>query len=191
MDVPPINWNEVPEVLSKEQFRRLCHISKSTALFLLKSGKVPCSDSGKKTRCYRILKSDVLAYLEDRECWPESYKATKNWYVTNRIHAPKKTAPVIREDLHEYYGFLLQHKPDVLTGKDVSHICGYNKTTVTRWCQKGILKHFRIKGENMIPKSYLIDFFCSPPFRTIKRKSSWHLKVLGEYENWKYSNKRV
>ena len=47
MDVFPVNWDSVPEVMNKEQFFRICHISKSTALHLLKSGKVPCEWSGK------------------------------------------------------------------------------------------------------------------------------------------------
>ena len=63
MDVIPDNWDSVPEVMNKEQFFRICHISKSTALHLLKSGKVPCEWSGKKTRCYKIRKEDVKAYV--------------------------------------------------------------------------------------------------------------------------------
>ena len=63
MDVFPVNWDSVPEVMNKEQFFRICHISKSTALHLLKSGKVPCEWSGKKTRCYKIRKEDVCLIL--------------------------------------------------------------------------------------------------------------------------------
>ena len=125
MGVPPINWNEVPDVITKEQFRRLCHISKSTARFLLKSGKVPCSNSGKKTRCYRILKSDVIAFIEDRERWPESYKASRNWYATNGKCAKEKETPIIREDLHEYYVYLLRNQPDVLATDVVCETIGY------------------------------------------------------------------
>jgi hypothetical protein len=138
----------------------------------------------------RILKSDVLAYLEDRERCPEFYKASRDWYATNG-KCLQKQAPVIREDLHEYYGYLLRNEPDVLSSDVVSEVSGYSKTAVNRWCQNGLLKHFRIKGQNMIPKAYLIDFFCSTPFRTITRKSPWHIKALGEYEKWKYSNKRA
>ena len=66
--------------MNKEQFFRICHISKSTALHLLKSGKVPCEWSGKKTRCYKIRKEDVKAYLEERAIFPELYSAPKGWY---------------------------------------------------------------------------------------------------------------
>lgn len=57
----PIDWDSVPEVMNKGQFYRLCHISKSTTLHLLKSGKVPCQWTG-----VAIKKEDVRAYLEER-----------------------------------------------------------------------------------------------------------------------------
>ena len=67
----PINWDEVLDIITKEQFYRNCHIGKSTALFLLKSGAVPCEYSGKKTRCYKIKKSDVQKYLKSKGKFPE------------------------------------------------------------------------------------------------------------------------
>ena len=48
MDVFPVNWDSVPEVMNKEQFFRICHISKSTALHLRKSGKCPASGRVRK-----------------------------------------------------------------------------------------------------------------------------------------------
>ena len=61
-----INWDAVPDVITKDQLYRICHISKSTALYLLQSGKIPCEYTGRKTRCYKIKKEDVIAYLENR-----------------------------------------------------------------------------------------------------------------------------
>lgn len=66
-----VNWDSVPDVLTKDQFYQLCHISKSTALYLLRSGKVPCEWTGKKTRCYKIKKEEVKTYLEKRGVFPE------------------------------------------------------------------------------------------------------------------------
>lgn len=76
----PINWNEVPDVITKEQFYRICHISKSTALYLLKSGAVPCEYSGKKTLCYKIKKDGVKKYLESKGKFPEYYATPKGWH---------------------------------------------------------------------------------------------------------------
>ena len=89
----PIDWDSVSDVLNKEQFYRLCHISKSTALHLLKSGKVPCGWSGKKTRCYKIKKEDVKAYLEERAIFPELYSAPRGWYGTHYVSAFPKNRP--------------------------------------------------------------------------------------------------
>lgn len=72
-----INWDAVPDVITKDQLYRICHISKSTALYLLQSGKIPCEYTGRKTRCYKIKKEDVITYLENRKVFPESYSAPR------------------------------------------------------------------------------------------------------------------
>ena len=142
----PIDWDSVPDVMNKDQFYRLCHISKSTALHLLKSGKVPCEWTGKKTRCYKIKKEDVL------------------------------------RQMHDYYAKLLGKYKDVVTVQDVVALTGYAKTTVNNWCNRGELKSFR-KGQLFyIPKIFLIDFFCSLTFRSITRKSLWHIQTLNDFQ---------
>ena len=164
MDVFPVNWDSVPEVMNKEQFFRICHISKSTALHLLKSGKVPCEWSGKKTRCYKIRKEDVKAYLEERAIFPELYSAPKGWYGTHYVARLSKELP-----------------EDVVTVKDVVALTGYTLTTVHNWCSRGSLKAFQKGLKFCIPKIFLVDFFCSLTFRSITRKSLWHIQTLNEF----------
>lgn len=94
-------------VITMEQLYRLCHIGKKTARYLLKSGKIPCKYSGKKTRCYKILKKDVMEYLSDREKFPEFYKAVDGWYTKNaNVRLMPPALPEIRDNLHEYYAYL-------------------------------------------------------------------------------------
>ena len=139
--------------MNKDQFYRLCHISKSTALHLLKSGKVPCEWTGKKTRCYKIKKEDVL------------------------------------QQMHDYYAKLLSKYKDVVTVQDVVALTGYAKTTANNWCNRGQLKSFR-KGQLFyIPKTFLIDFFCSLTFRSITRKSLWHIQTLNDFQRKMKHNK--
>lgn len=83
--------------------------------------------------------------------------------------------------MHGYYQGLLSKYPDVLTANDVVKLTGYVKTSVNNWCRKGCLKSFKRNGINYIPKVYLIEFFCSPYFRTIVRKSNWHIYILKEF----------
>lgn len=80
MKINDIDWSKVPDILAKEQVRLLCHCSKRTALYYLKSGKLPCIYSGKKTRCYKIRKEDLMAFIEDRENHPEFYAVPEGWY---------------------------------------------------------------------------------------------------------------
>jgi len=64
---------EIPSYISKEQFYKLCHISKATARKLLESGLVPAIDTHKPTKRYLIAQSDVERYLQERELFPEKY----------------------------------------------------------------------------------------------------------------------
>lgn len=78
-----INWDLIPEIITKDQLYKICHISKSTAQYLLRNGKIPCEYNGKKTRCYKIKKEDVIQYLENRKVFPECYSAPAGWYKGN------------------------------------------------------------------------------------------------------------
>ena len=180
----PINWNEVPDVITKEQFYRICHISKSTALYLLKSGAVPCEYSGKKTRCYKIKKDDVKKYLESKGKFPEYYATPKGWHRGYRkISLPSEMSDATLKLLHEYYADLLSDYKDVIPSQEVVKLTGYAKTTINNWCGKGRLKHFIKNNTYYIPKVFLIEFFCSPYFRSIVRKTSWHIQTINEFHH--------
>ena len=155
MDVFPVNWDSVPEVMNKEQFFRICHISKSTALHLLKSGKVPCEWSGKKTRCYKIRKEDVKAYLEERAIFPELYSAPKGWYGTHYVARLSKELPedTLRQ-MHGYYEKLLRKYPDVVTVKDVVTLTGYTLTTVHKLVQPWVTESLPKGTEVLYPENF-------------------------------------
>lgn len=177
MNDTAINWDEIPDIITKDQLYRICHISKSTARYLLQSGKIPCYYTGKQTRCYQIKKEDVIAYLEDRKVFPEAYAAPKGWYkgyyeIKLEIHLP----PEVLEDMHAYYAELFSQYKDVLTAIEVCKLTGYSKTAVNNWCAGGQLKSFKRSNVNHIPKRYLIEFFCSPYCRSVTRKSDWHIR---------------
>ena len=62
---------DYPPIISKDQLYRICHISKRKATWLLENGIIPCEDSGKKTRRFKIRIIDVIQYLETLENSPE------------------------------------------------------------------------------------------------------------------------
>ena len=180
------NWDAVPDVITKDQLYRICHISKSTARYLLQSGKIPCYYTGKQTRCYQIKKEDVIAYLENRKVFPESYSAPAGWYKGDyTVQMEEQVPPIVREHLRLYYTELLSGYPDVLTTQEVSKITGYGKTAINNWCNQGHIKSLRKNNVNHIPKVYLVEFFCSTYFRTITRKSDWHIWTLKRFPAWR------
>jgi hypothetical protein len=140
-----------PMTMSKDQFYQIAHISKATALFLLKNGLVLCVDSGKKTRRYTIQTDDVIEYLKDRDAHPDSYKAIRGWYSgtsgkkepSNEYIAPK-LSPDQQKLLVQYLSRLMKSYDDLLTVKQLTGFSGYNTTTIINWCNKN-LKHFNMK----------------------------------------------
>ena len=66
---------QYPEVVSKDQMYKICHISKRKATWLLENGVIPCQDSGKKTRRFQIRTIDIVRYLAKRTATPRSFNS--------------------------------------------------------------------------------------------------------------------
>ena len=185
MNENAINQDSIPDIITKDQLYQISHISKSTVLYLLRSGKIPCEYTGKKTRCYKIKKAIVITYLEKRKVFPESYSAPAGWYKGNYTVKMKTEVPEqVLENMKLYNTELFAQYADVLTTTEISKVIGYGTTSINNWCNKGHLKAFKRNNVNHIPKVYLIEFFCSKYFRTITRTSDWHIRELREFTRW-------
>ena len=181
---------QYPEHMTKEQMYQVCHISKKTCLFLLQSGLVPCLDSGKKTRRFKIETADVIRYLEDRELHPDRYKPPDGFYKRKRVKGKSRrkrrrkpgtgtpspsVAAVDPHVMREFYKVELEIYPDdVLTTNQISEFTGYSHSSVVRWCNKQYLQNFYIRHCFYVPKEYLLDFFVSRHFINISVKSELH-----------------
>lgn len=175
---------QYPQFMTKDQMYRVCHISKKTCLFLLESGLVPCLDSGKKTRRFKIKTANVIRYLEDRELHPDKYKPPDGFYKKERksqaIEDPKQTpditaAAVDPGVMREFYEAELMLCPeDVLTTDLISKFTGYSLSSVVRWCNKQYLQSFYINHRFYVPKEYFLDFLTSRYFINISVKSRLH-----------------
>lgn len=182
---------EYPEYISKDQFYRLAHISKSTALYLLRSGLVPCEDSGKKTRRYKLHMDDVIFYLMDREVHPYKYSVPAEWRQS-RAGNSKKHVTADREQLEaltdveriefcRYIRCELIDFDDLLTIAEAAKFTGYSASTVNRWRTEGGLKSLFASGKNLVPKECLAVFFCSPYCCNIAKKSMKHKRLIRTY----------
>jgi hypothetical protein len=167
---------EYPEIITKDQFYRICKISKKTAMHLLDNGLVPCIDSGKKTRKYKIKMTDVIKYFEERDIDPDKFSAPIGWYKKDynpdeKIPKTKSLTKKLKEKLRAQYNKKMRAYPDVLTTKNVAVITGYNRNSVSKWCTKGLLKSLHMGNQYLIPNTYLLEFMLEPDFRGIKEKS--------------------
>ena len=145
------------DYVSKEEFYKLCHISKKTAYKLIKSGRVKAIKRNCATRhCYEIPINEIERLESIR-------------YYINKL----------REDeiskVKEYYFEKLRSYPDVITSEDVQAITGYVKETVRRWIQSGKLVATVYKSKYIITKNDFLNFVTSPSYVGITRKSQVHL----------------
>ena len=70
---------------------------------------------------------------------------------------------------------------DVMAINEIVALAGYYKTIVNKWCCENRMSHFAHHCINYIPKAHLIDFFCSEEFRTVSRKTKWHIRTLRDF----------
>ena len=145
------------DFVSKEEFYKLCRISKKTAYNLIKSGRIKAIKRNcGSLHCYEIPISEI-----------ERLESVR--YYLNKL----------REDeiskVKEYYSEKLQSYPDIITSEDVQTITGYVKETVRRWIQSGKLVATVYKSKYIITKNDFLDFVTSPSYVGITRKSQEHL----------------
>ena len=88
-----------PDPMGRTDFRKACRIGTRTSIYLLQIGLVPCENTGKQTRCYKIAKADVADYLRRRAADPARYTPPSGWYKNYPNHKPPENALVRRLDL--------------------------------------------------------------------------------------------
>ena len=174
-----------PPVITKDQFYRICNVSKKTAAHLLDNGLVPCINSGKKTRKYKIKLEDVIVYLETREADPGQFAAPYGWYKAKMKPGAKRlvlSKENIRKIKH-YFKNLLSVYPDVLSVNQVSDVTGYSTTTILKWINKGSLKSFHMGNRYVVPKICLMEFLSSPVFMQTLVHSKYEKERLIKFLN--------
>lgn len=172
-----IDWNSIPDTISKDMFCKICHISKRTATKYLGT-VIPCSDNGKKTHRYTITKAELIAFLER---YPERHNISPLSPVIRCSKTAFSSMPLsdhARNVMKEYYSKFLHSEKEILRVSDICRITGYGKTTVNTWFLSGNLRYVVILGAKHTAKEILIDFMSSDDFDKIFRKSDWHLRQI-------------
>ena len=138
-----ILFSEGKTELCLDKARRMLHISKRKCAALLRDGVLPRTSTGKKTRQYRILRSDVEALMKTPAF---NIKATKS--------------PVLPEKYRARLEDLWYDAPDVLTPADVQKLTGYSQSYVSSWMVTGKLRTVTVHGSPITSREWLIEFMC-------------------------------
>ncbi len=172
---------EYPEVISMDQFYRICRISKRKARWILENGVVPCRDSGKKTRRFQIRLEDAIAFLRKRD------EGLLEGVIPVGGFSSKSAAdsrPKYDLDSGELCSFLAaqwQGEPDMLTSRQAAALCGYNMYTINRWAQDHLVKAVLYYGKYLISKDSLAEFLSSGAGQSITAMSELHRELLEDF----------
>ena len=175
-----------PDPMGRTDFRKACRIGTRTSIYLLQSGLVPCENTGKQTRCYKIAKADVAAYLRRRLAEPAYYTPPSGWYKNYPNHKPPAfglngalvLTDATRRRVRRWYENLLARQPDVLDAHQIARVTGYASRTVSHWCAEGRLKAFSHQHTYKVPKEWLLEFLTSEDYNSITRKSKEHYAMI-------------
>lgn len=168
-------------ILTLDEMRKILHISKRKASYMLKNGYIPCKDSGKKTRNFRIKLKDVIFYLEDVDKHPEKYTFPNGAFSSK---SPNKCAEwgsaLPTEEFRLWLEDMWYNVPDAMTITELTQLTGYASTTYQNWISEGKIKSISHYNKIVIAKEWLIDFYCKDGFAIIRR-SKEHQKMLGSF----------
>ena len=178
-------FESFPELMSKEQFCKACHISKRTALHLLQNDLIPYESNGKRTRCYSIRKSDVIDYLTKLD--PDVCQEKNDTDISSAEVKKASRSVLIKALMTEhpvavrrYFARKMAAYHDVMNVTEVTDFIGYNRKTIGRWISTGKLKALKSMNKHMIPKIYLLDFMMTDAFNEIVRKTPKHSEMVQE-----------
>ena len=167
------------EYVTQEQVRQMLHISKRKAKYLLDNGIIPCVNTGKKTRQYRVKVSDIEYYMH------HPYDFTVGMFPSGSTYKPvKKEAVRLDEEVvSKYYLKLLSKANDMLSVQEVSELTGYSTSAIYRWIERGFLKSMMFLGKHLIRKENLHSFLISPTYVIFPQKSMKHLEQISEIKH--------
>lgn len=171
-----------PPVISADQFRQICHISKRKAKWLLENDIVPCKDSGKKTRRFSIRLDDAIGYLEARENAPTLVATPPGAFSSGYQHpdSPPKRTPVPPAIFERYLLQRWRNAPDALSIPQAQKLTGYTAGTLCDWISAGRLQAVWYYNHYQIPKVSLIACLMKLESESRHYYSPQHLAMIQE-----------
>ena len=174
-------YRKYPEVISADQLYQICHISKRKAKWLLNHGVIPCQDSGKKTRRYKIKLSDVIQYLYACENAPDTVAPPVGEFNVKR----KQLSPISQINKGKFCQFLHRvwlDESDALSVSNVRMLLGYRTETIRNWMAHKKLRSIRLPdGTQVVAKEWLVEFTTAYTIRNPRNLSKKNRELAEKY----------
>lgn len=172
--------DEYPEVVTKEQLWKICHISKRKATWLLENGYIPCTDTAKQTRRFTIKMNDIIRYLEDREKHPENYLTPPGIFTNNPAKTYRQSEQI--DNFTEYRKFVeseMRDVKEVMTSAEAAEVMLSKSITERIKCKD--LKVYKYRARNIITKQNLLDSYFNMLQSNRSCYREFHMMMLERY----------
>ncbi len=170
-----------PETISTDQLYRICKISKRKVKWLLENGYIPCQDTGKKTRRFKIKIEDVIDYLVTLETKPEAVSAPVGLFNSRSRHIN----PIVEIDIPDFQRYLYKiwaDNDDALTPKDICSLMGYGKLTIRRWINEKKFLSVKLPDRTIfVAKRWLVEFASVYTVQNPNRLSKLNRQIAKQY----------
>ena len=170
-------------MLTLEDVRKILHISKRKAAWLLSNGIIPCSNTGKKTRQYKVDIEDVIIYIERTDAGEADIRIPTGEFTSSksktRVYNVSIT-PIAPPQMKEWLAYKWRYARDILTIDEAAELTGYSTATVKRWIYTGKLNTINLTAKRVIFKEWLIDYYCGECHQN-RQKCSKHKRLLKKY----------
>ena len=173
---------QYPEIITKDQLYRICRISKRKALWLLENGVIPCEDSGKKTRRFRIKLEDVINFLARRDTGELDAILPQGIFSSGSHPVCQPRTYLDSEELCTFILAEWEGQPDVLTVREAAELCGYSIHAVSSWVRKGSVASIAYHGANLVSKDSLARWLASREGQGIGHLSEMHQGLMDGFQ---------
>lgn len=172
--------DEYPQEISLDQLYKICHFSKRKCRWLLEQGYIPCTDTGKKTRRFKIKMTDVVRFLTQldsssaKDIFPRKIFSSQ-YYLHYQPPAYKYIpASTIRKHLRSRWA----NEPNALEVRDIVELTGYSYKVICQWLIDGNLKYVTTQCGKVVAKKWLIEWLTTYTRKKGSRLSAQHRQIM-------------
>ena len=173
---------QYPEIITKDQLYRICRISKRKALSLLENRVIPCEDSGKKTRRFRIKLEDVINFLARRDAGELDAILPQGIFSSGSHPVCQPRTYLDSEELCTFILTEWDDQPDMLTMREAAELCGYSVHAVSGWVRDGTVVSIAYHGAFLVSKESLAGWLASKEGQGIGHLSEMHQGLMDGFQ---------